>query len=79
MVLLISLPNNYQNLITTLETFQLAIRMWDVSTRLLNDKLMKREKGESQEGEKVVVLMTRRSNSWCGKDRSKDIYNYCKE
>jgi predicted amino acid-binding ACT domain protein len=79
MVLFISLPNSYQNLITTLETLQLANRTWDVSTRLLNEELMKREKGESQEGEKVAVLMTRRSNSRCGKDRSKNICNYCKE
>ncbi len=57
MVLLISLPNNYQNLITTLETLWLADRTWDVSTRLLNEELMKREKGESQEGEEVAMLM----------------------
>jgi len=79
MVLLKSLPNNYQNLITTLETLRLIDWTWDVSTRLLNEELMKREKGESQEGEKVAILMTRRSNSWCGKDWSKDIYNYYKE
>jgi hypothetical protein len=63
MVLLIGLPNNYQNLITTLETLQLANRTWDVSTRLLNEELMKKEKGESQEGEEVAILMIGRSNS----------------
>jgi hypothetical protein len=44
MVLLISLLENYQNLITTLENYQLGNWMWDmVSTRLLNEKLMRRE------------------------------------
>ncbi len=50
-----------------------------MSTRLLNEELMKKEKGESQEGEEVAILMTRRSNSQCGKDWSKNICNYCKE
>jgi hypothetical protein len=62
MVLFISLPNNYQNLITKLEILQLVDRTWDVSTRLLNEKLMKKEKGESQEGEEVAILMIGRSN-----------------
>jgi hypothetical protein len=79
MVLLISLPNSYQSQITMLETFQLADWTWDVSTRLLYEKLMKREKDESQEGEEVTILMTRRSNSRCGKDWSKNICKYCKE
>jgi hypothetical protein len=44
MVLLISLLETYQNLITTLENYQLGNWMWDmVSTRLLNEKLMRRE------------------------------------
>ncbi len=73
MVLLISLPNSYQSQITVLETFQLANWTWDVSTRLLNEELMKKETGESQEGEEVAVLMTKRSNSQCGKDWSKKI------
>jgi hypothetical protein len=62
MVLFISLPNNYQNLITKLEILQLVDWTWDVSTRLLNEKLMKKEKGESQEGEEVAILMIGRSN-----------------
>jgi len=79
MVHLISLPNSYQNLITTLETLWLVDRTSDVSTRLLNEELMKREKGESQEGEEVAIRMTRRSNSRCGKDWSKNICTYCKD
>jgi hypothetical protein len=63
MVLFISLPNNYQNLITTLEIFRLVDRTWDVSTRLLNEELMKKKKDESQEGEEIAILMIRRSNS----------------
>jgi len=44
MVLLISLLETYQNLITTLENYRLGNWMWDmVSTRLLNEKLMRRE------------------------------------
>jgi hypothetical protein len=30
---------------------------------LLNEELMRREKGESQQGEEVMALMTRKSNS----------------
>ncbi len=40
---------------------------------------MRREKGESQQGEEVMALMTRRSNSKCGIDQSKNICNYWKK
>jgi hypothetical protein len=54
--------------------------MWDmVSTRLLNEKLMRRERGNVQSDGEVVALMIEKSNSRSGRDRIKDIYNYCKE
>ncbi len=56
MVLLISLLENYQNLITTLENYQFGNWMWDmVSTRLLNEKLMRREQGNLQSDGEVVA------------------------
>ncbi len=80
MVLLISLLENYQNLITTLENYQLGNWMWDmVSTRLLNEKLMRREQWNLQSDGEVVALMIEKSNSQSGRDWNKDIYNYCKE
>jgi hypothetical protein len=69
MVLLISLLENYQNLITTLENYQLGNWMWDmVSTRLLNEKLMRREQGNLQSDGEVVALMIEKSNSQSGRD-----------
>lgn len=80
MVLLISLLENYQNLITTLENYQLGNWMWDmVSTRLLNEKLTKREQGNLQSDGEIVALMIEKSNSQSGRDWNKDIYNYYKE
>lgn len=64
MVLLISLSDIYQNLITTLRKIQPTNWTWDVvNMRLLNEELMNWEKGESQQGEEVMTLMTKRSNS----------------
>jgi hypothetical protein len=58
MALLISLLENYQNLITTLENCQPGNWMWDmVNTRLLNEKLMRRERGNIQWDGEVVALM----------------------
>lgn len=54
--------------------------MWDiVSTRLLNEKLMRRERGNVQSDGEVVALMIEKSNSQSGRDRNKDIYNYYKK
>lgn len=69
MVLLVSLLENDQNLITTLENYQLGNWMWDmVSTRLLNEKLMRREQGNLQSDGEVVALMIEKSNSQSGRD-----------
>lgn len=80
MVLFISLLENYQNLITTLENYQLGNWMWDmVNTTLLNEKLMRREKENVEWDGEVVALMIEKSNYRSGKDQNKDIYNYYKE
>jgi hypothetical protein len=64
MVLLISLSDIYQNLITTLKKIQPTNWTWDVvNTRLLNEERMNWVKGKSQQGEEVMTLMTKRSNS----------------
>jgi hypothetical protein len=69
MVLLISLLENYQNLITTLENYQLGNWMWDmVSTRLLNEKLMRREQGNLQSDGEVVALAIEKFNFQSGRD-----------
>jgi len=62
MVILISLSDIYQNLITTLK------KIWTINydvmnTKLLNEELMRRGKGVSQQGEEVLALMIQRSNS----------------
>jgi hypothetical protein len=57
-VLLISLLENYKNLITTLENYQPGNWMWDmVNKRLLNEKLMRRERRNIQWDGEVVALM----------------------
>jgi hypothetical protein len=54
--------------------------MWDmVNTRLLNEKLMLRERGNIQWDGEVVALMIEKWNSRSERDQNKDIYNYCKE
>jgi hypothetical protein len=46
MVLLVSLLDNYQHLIIALESLKLKDWTWDdVCIRLLNEKLMQKEKG----------------------------------
>jgi hypothetical protein len=54
MVLLISLFDNYQNVITTMETLWPMDWIRDVvNTRLLNEKLMRKEKEKPIKAEKL--------------------------
>jgi hypothetical protein len=54
MVLLISLLDNYQNVITMMETFRPVDWMWDVmNTKLLNEKLTRKEKEKPIKAEKL--------------------------
>jgi hypothetical protein len=54
--------------------------MWDmVNTRFLNEKLMRKERGNIKWDGEVVALMIEKWNSRSGRDQNKDIYNYCKE
>jgi hypothetical protein len=53
-VIFISLLNNYQNVITTMETFRPGDWTWDVvNTRLLHEKLMRKEKEKPIKAEKL--------------------------
>jgi hypothetical protein len=54
--------------------------MWDmVNTRLLNEKLMRRERGNIQWDGEVVVLTIEKCNSRSRRDQNKDMYNYYKQ
>jgi hypothetical protein len=67
-------------LISLLENYQPGNRMWDmVNTRLLNEKLMRRERRNIKWDVEVVALMIEKWNSRSGRDQIKDIYNYYKE
>jgi hypothetical protein len=64
MVLFISLLDIYQNLITTLKNTQPTNWAWDVvNMKLLNEEMMRGEKGESKQGGEVMALMTGKSHS----------------
>jgi hypothetical protein len=60
MVMLMSLFNNYQTLITSLESSKIEDWKWqNVSPKLLNEELMKKEKIEtSQVSGKIALIVT---------------------
>jgi hypothetical protein len=65
----------------SLESFDLKKLTWEVvATRLLNEKLMKKEKNKSLE---IVFVETRllfeKSSTQRHKDKSEDVCNYCKQ
>ncbi len=62
MVLFISLLDNYQHLILALESLKLEDRTWDdVNIRLLNEELMRKEKGGLSN--EVALFAQRQSDS----------------
>ncbi len=77
MVLFISLLDNYQHLILALESLKLEDRTWDdVNIRLLNEELMRKEKGGLSN--EVALFAQRQSDFKKGmRGKGKDVCNYC--
>ncbi len=84
MMLLMSLPQSYEYLVTfleSLESFNLKkLTQEVVTTRLLNEELMKKEKNKSLEIMFVkTMLLSKKSSTQRYKDKSEDVCNYCKQ
>jgi hypothetical protein len=84
MVFLMSLSQSYEYLVTFLESlksFDPKKLTWEVVvTRSLNEKIMKKEKNESLETmfNIKITLLFEKSFTQRLKDKSEDVYNYCK-
>ncbi len=84
MVFLMALPQSYEYLVTfleSLESFDLKKLTWEaIATRLLNEKLMRKEKNVSLEIMSIdtTLLFEKTSTQRC-KDKSEDVCNYCKQ
>ncbi len=85
MVLLMSLPESYEFLVTSLESLESIDPnklTWEVvATRLRNEELVKKEKFGSFEllTKTALVLAQKGSKFRVSRDKSRDICNYCKE
>ncbi len=85
MMSLMSLPESYEVLVTSLESLESIDPnklTWEiVATRLLNEELMRREKvGLSQSStETALILAQKKFESKGSRDKTKDVCNYCKE
>ncbi len=84
MVFLMSLPQSYEYLVASLESlrsFDPKKLTWEVVvTRLLNEKLMRKEKNKSLEtmSNTEITLLFEKSSTQRHKDKNEDVYNYCK-
>jgi len=84
MVPLMGLPQSYEYLVTFLESlksFDLKKLTWEaIATRLLNEKLMKKEKNKSLDIMSIdTTLLSKKTSTQRHKDKSEDVCNYCKQ
>ncbi len=81
MVFLSSLLDSYKFLIMSLEFYESTKLTWEVViTKLFNEELMRKERGDAPSTSDVVLVHTNRKNvgfKKTTKDKSQDVYNYC--
>ncbi len=78
-----SLLESYQLLVTSLKSYEPTKLTWEVvTTRLLDKKLMRRERGDGFDKGDVALVHTSQKNSSSKKsvrDKSQDLCNYYKK
>ncbi len=82
MVFLLSLLDSYKFVVTSLEFYESTKLTWEVvTTKLLIEKLMGKERGDAPSTSDVALIHTSQNNVGFRKtirDKSQDVCNYCK-
>ncbi len=82
MVFLLSLLDSYKFVVTSLEFYESMKLTWEVvTTRLLIDELMRKERGDAPSTSDVALIHKSQNNVGFKKttrDKSQDVCNYCK-
>jgi hypothetical protein len=83
MVLLMNLLDTYKLLVKSLQFYEFTRLTWEVvTTKLLNEELMKKKNGDSSSAPNIAFVHTSHKNvgfKKIDKDKSQDICNYCKK